>query len=56
MEWQTIKESLHLWYARGAQFFTFQNIVLYLVACIATGQPLGPGRYAAFVYHLFSFK
>jgi len=56
MSWQTIKEALHLWYGRVAQFYLFQTMVLYVVASIAAGHPLGPGKYAAFLYHLFQFR
>ena len=56
MDWQALKENLHLWYVRAAQFYLFQSLVLYIVACIAAGHPLGPARYAAFVFHLFSFR
>ena len=55
MNWEATKETLLLWYGRVAQFFLFQNFILYLVACIAAGQPLGPGRYVEFVHHLFLF-
>jgi len=56
MNWETTKETLQLWYGRVAQFFLFQNLVLYLIACIAAGHPLGPGSYGAFVHHVFMFR
>ena len=56
MDWETVKEKLRLWYARAAQFVLFQNLVLYVIACVAAGRPLGPASYAAFLYRLFTFR
>ncbi len=56
MDWETVKEHLRVSYTRVAQFFLFQTMMLYVIACIAAGQPLGPARYAAFLYRIFTFK
>ena len=56
MNWVLARENLRLWYGRAAQFYLFQNLVLYIIACIATGHPVGFAKYAAFLYHLFSFR
>jgi len=56
MDWEQLKETLHLWYARAAQLFLLQNLVLYILACIASGHPVSVGKYAAFVDHLFTFR
>jgi len=56
MDWETVKEHLRAWYAKIAQFVLFQNMVLYVIACVTAGEPLGPARYAAFLYRVFTFK
>jgi len=56
MDWEMAKERLRLWYARAAQFVLFQELVLYIVACVLAGQAIGPARYAAFLYRIFTFK
>jgi len=56
MNLEAAKEALRLWYGRAAQFYLFQTMVLYVIACVATGHPLGPARFAAFLNHLFTFK
>jgi len=56
MNLETAKEILRLWYGRVAQFTLFQNMVLYVIGCVAAGRPLGPASYAAFLYRLFTYK
>ena len=56
MNWESTKVTLRLWYGRTAQFYLFQSFVLYLIACVAAGEPLGPSRFAAFLYHIFLFR
>ncbi len=56
MNWDTAKEYLRLAYTKAAEFALYQNMVLYVVACIAAGHPIGPARYAAFLYRIFTFK
>ena len=56
MEWETVKEYLHLAYTKAAQFALYENTVLYVIACVAAGHPIGPARYAAFLYRIFTFR
>ena len=56
MDWQRILDPLRLWYGRAAQFYLFQSLLLYIVGCVAAGHPLGPAKYASFIYHLFLIK
>ena len=56
MDWEIAKEHLRAWYGRMAQFVLFQNMVLYIIACIAAGHPLGIASYAAFLYRVFTFR
>ncbi len=56
MDWEIVKEHLRLAYAKTAQFILYQNLVLYITGCIIAGQPLGPARYTAFLYRIFTFK
>ncbi len=56
MSWETIKEGLCLLYLKAAQFLLYQTTVLYIIACIAAGHPIGPAGYAAFLYRIFTFK
>ena len=56
MNWVTVKESLHLWYGRVAQFYLFQSLILYTIGCMAAGHALGPAEYASFLHHLFLFR
>ena len=56
MEWETIKETLRLWYGRTAQFVLFQHLVFYVIACVTAGRPVGPASYAAFLYRIFTFR
>jgi hypothetical protein len=56
LDWETVKEYLRLAYTKAAQFALYQNTVLYIIACIAAGHPIGPASYAAFLYRIFTFK
>ena len=51
MDWTTVKEYAHLWYSRLAQFFLFQNVVLYLFACVTARAAIGLTRYIVFLNH-----
>jgi len=49
MNWEGMREQVQLWYARAAQFFLFQNLVLYLFACISAHAAIGLTGYIAFL-------
>jgi hypothetical protein len=55
MDWEIMKENVKetawLWYARAAQFFLFQNLILYVLACLAAHGAVGPIGYVGFLYH-----
>lgn len=56
MDRETAMEYLRLAYTKTAQFALYQNTVLYIIACIAAGHPIGPAKYAAFLYRIFTFS
>lgn len=56
MDWITVKEYLRLAYIRTANFMLYQSVVLYIIACVAAGHPIGPASYAAFLYRIFTFR
>lgn len=56
MNWEVMKEATRLWYARAAQFYLFQNLMLYVISCVAAGHPIGIGKYVEFLNHLFLFR
>jgi hypothetical protein len=51
MDWQLAKEYAQRWYGKMAQFFLFQNLVMYLFACVTAREAVGLGRYIEFLYH-----
>lgn len=51
MDWVTVKEFAHLWYARAAQFLLFQSLTMYLFACITARGAIGLTRYIVFLDH-----
>lgn len=51
MTWESFKEGAQMWYGRIAQFFLFQNLMMYLFACVAAHEPVGPRGYISFLYH-----
>jgi hypothetical protein len=56
MDLQTIKEYLWTAYTKLSQFLLFLHLVLYGIACITVGQPIGIARYVAFLFRVFTFK
>lgn len=56
MDWERIKENSKLWYGRVAQFFLFQNVVMYLFACITAHDAVGLTGYIGFLYHCCVWK
>ncbi len=56
MDWEKVKETARRYYERFASFFLFQNLILYLVACVAAGRPVGVHGYATFVFHVFRWR
>ncbi len=56
MDWDTVREYLRVGYMKAAQFALYQITVLYIIACVAAGHPIGPARYAAFLYRIFTFR
>jgi len=56
MDWEMAKEYLRLAFSKAAEFALYQSTVLYIIACIAAGQPIGPAKYAEFLYRIFTFK
>jgi hypothetical protein len=51
MNWETIKEQGVIWYGKAAQFFLFQNIVMYLFACVTAHAAIGLPHYIGFLDH-----
>jgi hypothetical protein len=51
MSWDEIKENAQMWYGKVAQFFLFQNIVMYLFACASGHAAVGLVRYIEFLDH-----
>jgi hypothetical protein len=51
MQWEYLKQKAHEWYRRSAQFLLFQNIVMYIFACMAAQRPVGFVRYIEFLDH-----
>ena len=51
MDWEMVKEHAQKWYGKAAHFLLFQSIVMYLFACIAAHQPVGPTSFVGFLYH-----
>jgi hypothetical protein len=51
MDWENVKEAAQRWYSRAAQFFLFQNIMVYLWACISSHHAVGLTGYIGFLYH-----
>jgi len=51
MDWEAIRESTQRWYGRVAQFFLFQNIVMYLFGCATAHGAIGLTRYVEFLDH-----
>lgn len=56
MDWDTAKEFARLAFRKTAEFALYQGTVLYIIACVAAGQPIGPAKYAEFLYRIFTFK
>lgn len=56
MDWDTVRQYLRVAYMKAAQFALYQTTVLYIIACIAAGRPIGPASYAAFLYRMFTFR
>ncbi len=56
VDWENVKETARQWYVKVAQFVLFQNFVFYLIASTVSGQLIGPAKYAAFLYRMFTFK
>jgi hypothetical protein len=51
MQLEYIKHNAHEWYRKTAQFFFFQSVVLYILACVTAGRAVGLVQYIAFLNH-----
>jgi hypothetical protein len=51
MTFESFKEDAQRWYAKAAQFFMFQNLMMYLFACITAHDAVGLTGYIGFLYH-----
>jgi hypothetical protein len=51
MDWQILKERLQREYTTVAQWVFFANLLLFLIACVVAGGPVGPIGYIEFLYH-----
>ena len=56
MDWDMVRNYLCVAYMKAAQFALYQTTVLYIIACVAAGHPVGPAQYAAFLYRMFTFR
>ena len=56
MDWEAVKDRMRTGYRGVAQFFLFQNIMMYLFACVTAHSVLGLTSYIAFLYHCCQWK
>lgn len=56
MNIEVLREHAHHWYGRIAQFFLFQTLMMYVIACLAAHSPVGPGAYVSFLHHCFQWN
>jgi len=51
MTWEIFKQESLKWYGLVAQFFLFQNLMMYLFACVTAQSAVGPTGYIRFLFH-----
>jgi len=51
MDWYALREQIAKRYGQAAQFFLFQNILMYLFACVAAHDVVSLPGYIAFLNH-----
>jgi len=56
MSWETFKELAKVWYARAAEFYFFQSIIFYFIACVIAHNAVGIKGYIGFLYHCVMWK
>lgn len=56
MDLEIMKEHAQTWYGRIAQFLLFENVMMYLFACIVAHDVVGLTGYIAFLDHCCQWK